>query len=96
MIKPNTLCMIRGVPKTKPGWECNGKIVIAVAVKKTIPEIGRVWRIDPPLPRDVGGEFSGCAERWLHPLDGCEDELAREALDAALHDIFVKTLVESL
>lgn len=96
MIKPGTMCMIRGVPKTKPGWECNGKIVCAVGIKHTLPELGRMWRIDPPLPALAGGQFSGCAERWLQPLDSCEDELAREALDAALQDIFVNTVMEKL
>lgn len=96
MIKPGTMCMIRGVPKTRPGYECNGKIVCATNIKMTLPDLGRVWRIDPALPGTNGGQFTGCAERWLYPLDSCEDELACEALDQALHDIFVDTVVESL
>lgn len=30
MIKPGTLCMIRGVPAGSRGYDCNGKIVTVV------------------------------------------------------------------
>lgn len=98
MIKPGTVCMIRGVPSTKTGYTCNGKIVRALSVKKTIPEIGNVWHIDPVLQAE-GQHFNGCAERWLHPLDPCEDDLARETLerlDEQMRETFIKTVVEKL
>lgn len=96
MIKPGTLCMIRGIPSNRPGYECNGKIVVATTIKATLPDLGVVWWIDPPLPAPRGGAYSGCAERWLHPLDPCEDDLAREAVDQALHDVFVNAVLEKL
>ncbi|MFZ9498222.1 MAG: hypothetical protein ACO265_08410 [Polynucleobacter sp.] len=86
------------MPKTKPGHSCNGKIVRVLGIKKAIPEIGNFWHIDPVLQAE-GRHFTGCAERWLHPLDPCEDDLARETLerlDDELRETFVNTVVEKL
>ena len=93
-IKPGTLCMIRNVPKDYPGYSCNGKIITAVAIKRVSPE-GNVWEIEPAL-QEGNRVYYGCAERWLHPLDDFEDELAREALDQVLERTFRESLAKEL
>lgn len=94
MITPNTLCMIRGIPKTHTGYTCNGKVVQAVKIKAVVQE-GNIWEINPAL-HENNNTYHGCAERWLHPLDPCEDDLAREALDEVLERTFRETLEREL
>ena len=66
MIKPNTLCMIRGVPESSRGSDNNGKIV--VAVKPEIVLGYEAWHTTPVLySRD--GVFRGALAKFLHPLD---------------------------
>ena len=65
MIKPGTLCMIRGVPPQAPGSEFNGYIVTAQGFK--VPE-DRVYWIEPPLFSGLG-RFTGCREQWLYPFE---------------------------
>ena len=85
MIKPGTVCMIRGVPSGKPGYEFNGTIVRAEKVKARPEGVGNVWYINPPLTSVREKTiYTGCAEKWLYPLDDFEDELNREALDEVL------------
>ena len=98
MIKPNTLCMVRGVPPNTPGWDCNGKIVRAVE------QFGVLWRFEPPLPTSwktpYGTTNSATIDlseaQFLHPLDDFEDELNREALDEVLERTFRETLEREL
>ena len=97
MIKPNTLCMVRGVPLNTPGWDCNGKIVRAVE------QFGVLWRFEPPLPtswKTPYGTNSATIDlseaQFLHPLDDFEDELNREALDEVLERTFRETLEREL
>jgi hypothetical protein len=66
MIKPGTLCMIRGVPHGRHGSEFNGYIVTANGFK-TPQE--RVYWIEPPLFNSNGNRFTGCREDWLYPFD---------------------------
>ena len=65
MIKPGTLCMIRGVPQNLPGHEFNGLIVTAQGIKN--PKNYVHW-IEPAL---VSGRryFTGCREQWLFPFE---------------------------
>lgn len=65
MIKPGTLCMIRGVPSDRPGHEFNGLIVTAQGIKT--PE-DQVYWIEPAL---ISGRrrFTGCREQWLFPFE---------------------------
>lgn len=64
MIKPGTLCMIRGVPPGVLGHELNGSIVTAEGFKH--PE-ERIYWIEPAL--FVGlARFTGSREQWLHPF----------------------------
>ena len=98
MIKPNTLCMVRGVPPNTPGHDCNGKIVRAVE------QFGVLWRFEPPLPTSwktpYGTTNSATIDlseaQFLHPLDDFEDELNREALDEVLERTFRETLEREL
>ena len=98
MIKPNTLCMVRGVPLNTPGWDCNGKIVRAVE------QFGVLWRFEPPLPTSwktpYGTRTTATIDlseaQFLHPLDDFEDELNREALDEVLERTFRETLEREL
>lgn len=74
MIKPNTLCMIRGVPKGAFGSDCNGKIVVAEKVL-----FDDVWAITPEVLSAVGSGFRSmfaAQGRYLHPLDNPTDDLA--------------------
>jgi len=67
MIKPNTLCMIRGVPSGAFGADCNGKIVVAEKVL-----FDDVWQITPEVVSAVAGGFRSMFAahgRYLHPLD---------------------------
>lgn len=67
MIKPNTLCMIRGVPQGQLGADCNGKIVVATQVL-----YADIWQITPEVITAVeGGLRSLIASqgKYLHPLD---------------------------
>jgi len=65
MIKPGTLCMIRGVPQGRHGSEFNGYIVTANGFK-TPQE--RIYWIEPKLVSN-GIRFTGCREDWLYPFD---------------------------
>lgn len=98
MIKPGTMCMVRGVPKDTPGWDCNGKIVQAKEL------LGDLWRFEPPLPTrwksPSGTQTSATIDlsepQYLHPLDDFQDELDREALDEVLERTFRETLEREL
>ena len=67
MIKPNTLCMIRGVPSGALGADCNGKIVTA---ERNL--FDDVWVITPEVVTAVGGglrSMFASKAKYLHPLD---------------------------
>ena len=73
MIKPNTLCMIRGVPTGALGADCNGKIVTA---ERNL--FDDVWAITPEVVTTVGGglrSMFAAQGRYLHPLDNPSDDL---------------------
>lgn len=73
MIKPGTLCMIRGVPPGQLGADCNGKIVVAENVL-----FEDVWKITPEVVTAVGGglrSLLGSRARYLHPLDNPSDDV---------------------
>lgn len=103
MIKPGTICMIRGVPKASAGYKCNGAIVRIVAfVGDVITPEGNthknVHRFEPEIRQ---GQFKFCRsqEIWLHPLDPCEDDMARETLDRLdeqMRETFINTVLEKI
>ena len=67
MIKPGTLCMIRGVPHGQLGSDCNGKIVLAET-----RIFDDVWQITPEVVTAVGGglrSLFASKAKYLHPLD---------------------------
>lgn len=68
MIKPNTLCMIRGVPVGALGSEFNGQIVIANQYKGIHEDGSTIYWIEPVLRDSTGREFTGCREQWLRPF----------------------------
>ncbi len=73
MIKPNTLCMIRGVPQGAFGHDCNGKIVVAEKVL-----FDDVWQITPEIVSAVAGGFRSmfaAQGKYLHPLDNPSDDV---------------------
>lgn len=93
MIKPGTMCMIRGVPHNMPGGDCNGKIVQAKEL------FGQVWRFEPSVLTKYDNntwEIDLSEERFLHPLDDFEDDLAHEALDEILQTTFRTALERAL
>ena len=72
MIKPNTLCMIRGVPSGALGSDCNGKIVVA-----THNLFEDVWQITPEVVSAVNGglrSMFAAKARYLHPLQDPTDD----------------------
>ena len=73
MIKPGTICMVRGVPKNQLGYDCNGKIVTAVELV-----FADIYRIEPALVTqqlDRVVELTGSRECYLHPLGDFEPEV---------------------
>jgi hypothetical protein len=50
MIKPNTLCMIRGIKPNKPGHTANGMIVTTIS-PETVAGL-RVWYTQPELHKE--------------------------------------------
>lgn len=97
MIKPNTMCMIRGVPNNMPGWDCNGKIV---QVKEVV--FDAVWRFEPPVQTQYDKSVWSIdlsEAKFLHPLDPCEDDLAHETLeriDDQMRETFINTVLEKI
>jgi hypothetical protein len=72
MIKPGTLCMIRGVPAGALGSDCNGKIVVA---EQNI--FDDVWKITPEVVTAVGGGLRSMFAshgKYLYPLDNPTDD----------------------
>jgi hypothetical protein len=67
MIKPGTVCMIRGVPSTRLGSEFNGQVVVVGEVKRVADEL--IYWIQPELVGRSGLHFNGCREQWLYPFD---------------------------
>lgn len=68
MIKPNTLCMIRGVPHGRLGSEFNGRVVTATGLKGTSYDGSPSYWIEPTLADSSGRIFTGCREQWLWPF----------------------------
>jgi hypothetical protein len=67
MIKPGTLCMIRGVPPDVNGYDCNGKIVVA-----EVHLFADVWKITPEVVTATAEglrSLFGAQAKYLHPLD---------------------------
>lgn len=97
MIKPGTVCMIRGVPQGI-GYVANGRIVSIVQYLGDYEDFRDVHQFDPPV-MIMGEGFDKAQEKYLHPLDPCEDDLARETLerlDDELRKAFINTVIEKL
>lgn len=81
MIKPGTMCMIRGVPQHTLGSDCNGKIVQVVAVNVAYTQNCNetIYNFEPTLYSNFHGiahELHASRQRFLHPLtDFDADEL---------------------
>jgi|688.fasta_scaffold1308245_1 hypothetical protein len=75
MIKPGTLCMIRGVPLGTRGADCNGKIVVVEGLQDDI-HYGILYKFVPELhtkiPVPCGVDTSPA--HYLHPLDNPTDD----------------------
>lgn len=83
MIKPNTLCMIRGVPHERIGSEFNGNVVTAVSFKQTSSDGSPTYWIEPVLVDSHGRHFTGCREQWLFPFSDPDTlGLTNKALEA--------------
>jgi hypothetical protein len=68
MIKPNTLCMIRGVPQGHLGSEFNGNVVTVTGSKYRHEDGSPIYWIEPVLTDKAGRSFTGCREQWLRPF----------------------------
>ena len=66
MIKPGTLCMIRGVPQDRLGCEFNGNVVVVGEVKRVVDE--PIYWIQPELFDRCGRMFNGARQQWLYPF----------------------------
>lgn len=95
MIKPGTVCQIRGLPKTSATYAAEGRIVRVVQYLGEYKGVSNVHEFEPPVVIQ-GVQFNKCQEKWLHPLDDFEDDLAREALDEVLERTFRETLEKKL
>ena len=98
MIKPGTLCMIRGVPKDSI-YEANGRIVTVVRYIGDLLDHKDVHEFTPPVVGADKHEYSKCKQQWLHPLDPCEDDLARETLERLEDEMraaFINTVLEKI
>ena len=65
MIKPNTLCMIRGILPTSRGYDSNGMIVLAIAPETIVGK--QAWYISPQI-NSKDGVFLGVLAENLFPL----------------------------
>ena len=76
MIKPGTLCMIRGVPAGTRGADCIGQIVV-VEGQENLPDYGVVYRFIPELhtkiPVPSGVDTS--PPEYLYPLDNPSEDI---------------------
>jgi hypothetical protein len=72
MIKPNTLCMIRGIKPNKPGHTANGMIVTTIS-PETVAGL-RVWYTQPELHIE-NRRFRGVLEENLFPLQNPTDDV---------------------
>lgn len=97
MIKPGTVCMIRGVPQGR-GYAANGRVVSIVQYLGDYKDFRDVHQFEPPVVVE-GQNFDKAQERWLHPLDPCEDDLAHETLERLndqLRETFINTVLEKI
>jgi len=72
MIKPGTVCMIRGVPQDRLGYQFNGNVVTVTGRKPGSTEL--IYSIEPVLFDHKGRHFNGCRHQWLHPFKDFEPE----------------------
>jgi hypothetical protein len=72
MIKPGTLCMIRGVPSNRLGSEFNGNVVTVTGRKQGSQEL--IYHIEPTLYDRHGRHFTGCRHQWLYPFEDFDPE----------------------
>jgi hypothetical protein len=72
MIKPGTLCMIRGVPSDRLGSEFNGNVVTVLGRKPGSTEL--IYHIEPVLYDRRGRHFTGCRHQWLYPFEDFDPE----------------------
>ena len=95
MLKPGTVCQIRGLPKSSRVYTAEGRIVTVVEYMGEFKGFQDVYKFDPPVFIQ-GNRFDKCQRRWLHPFDDFEDDLNREALDEVLERTFRETLAKEL
>ena len=98
MIKPGTVCMIRGVPKDSI-YEANGRIVTVVRYIGDLLDHQDVHEFTPPIVVTRNSQYNKCKQQWLHPLDPCEDDMARETLerlDEQMRETFINTVLEKI
>ena len=69
MIKPGTICMIRGVPADHLGHEFNGSVVVANGIKRTDTDGDIFYWIEPALRDSRNNQFTGCRAQWLWPFE---------------------------
>lgn len=67
MIKPGTLCMIRGVPQGTLGSDCNGKIVTVEGFKPNTDYYQFTPRLITKTPREATVSFG--PEKFLYPFE---------------------------
>lgn len=82
MIKPGTLCMIRGVPAGLMGDDCNGKIITVEGIKRD-----DIYFINPTLPSKYSFmNLDGCPEKYLWPFSD-PDTLGLNTTDKTLETV---------
>jgi hypothetical protein len=80
MIKPGTLCMIRGLPTQALGYQFNGNVVTVTGRKQGSEEL--IYLIEPVLVDHKGRHFTGCRHQWLFPFEDFDpQELITQELE---------------
>lgn len=74
MIKPGTLCMIRGVPANTRGADCNGKIVVVDKLGLDYDQV--IYTFTPELHTTIPfhDTVNTSPPEYLYPLDNPSED----------------------
>lgn len=92
MIKPGTLCMIRGVPADTTGGDCNGKIVVVEGLLD-----GILYKFVPELHTKIpfpGGVYTSPAQ-YLYPFDDFGKELVTETIEHTIETAALQSYMDT-
>lgn len=85
MLKPGTVCQIRGVPQHALGGDCNGKIVVITG--PLINNLTNFYEFTPTLTTNVpkvGEEVSAGHKKYLWPFEDFDFSPEGESVNKTL------------